>query len=326
MALSQSMRGWSCVYEPVGHGAFLGQSTELCLWPLQIIHQRMDMPCAYRGTAWPGSLIFVLPFPTEGKTVCDCREMVPDQVTVYFGDQYRSAFVRAPVEEIFVAVDKTVLCGSARAELGLANPLTGLRDGMSIYAPETTRDFRACVTGLLKELETSSEILNSERFRRDAVERLMHILVRMLAHVSGTARPGTRTTTHGYVVEKADSFMVDRLADSFLIADICNAVRVSPRTLRYSFEAVVGVSPTQYLLLLRLNRVREELTRANDRTQIRCIAERYGFCHMGRFAHYYHTAFGERPSETCRRAGSRSLRSRNSSATGELQGRQAACA
>ena len=83
------------------------------------------------------------------------------------------------------------------------------------------------------------------------------------------------------------------------LADISAALRVCPRTLRYSFEHVLGISPTRYLLATRLNRVRRELASTGTTSSIQCIASRAGFWHMGRFAQYYRETFGELPSQTC---------------------------
>jgi AraC family ethanolamine operon transcriptional activator len=96
-----------------------------------------------------------------------------------------------------------------------------------------------------------------------------------------------------------------RLADPFEMVDLCQAIRVCPRTLRYSFDEVVGVAPTQYLLAIRLGRVRRALLQAHAASNVQCAAAQFGFSHMGRFARFYQDAFGERPSDTLRRSSSR---------------------
>ena len=77
---------------------------------------------------------------------------------------------------------------------------------------------------------------------------------------------------------------------------------VSIRSLQDGFKKYVGMSPTDYLRNVRLNRVREELLaeRSFD-SSIADIAFRWGFTHLGRFAKLYHERFGELPSETIRK-------------------------
>ena len=79
------------------------------------------------------------------------------------------------------------------------------------------------------------------------------------------------------------------------VGDISAAVRVCPRTLRYSFEHVLGVTPTQYVRAQRLNRVRRDLM-AGRNDSIQTAAARWGFWHMGRFAQFYRQSFINRNS------------------------------
>ncbi|SHL33712.1 helix-turn-helix domain-containing protein [Roseibium suaedae] len=82
-------------------------------------------------------------------------------------------------------------------------------------------------------------------------------------------------------------------------AGICGAVRVCERTLQYAFRDYAGMTPTAYLRLLRLNRVRAILSKAEaDGTTVTEVAMRFGFLHLGRFAQDYKKVFGESPSAT----------------------------
>ena len=49
---------------------------------------------------------------------------------------------------------------------------------------------------------------------------------------------------------------------------------------------------------MRLNRVRVELMRNQKFNKISDIANKWGFWHMGQFAHDYHKLFNEKPSQT----------------------------
>jgi transcriptional regulator GlxA family with amidase domain len=64
----------------------------------------------------------------------------------------------------------------------------------------------------------------------------------------------------------------------------------------------LGVSPTRYLLLQRLNRARAALRRADpSTTSVAEIARNNQFLEFGRFAVTYRTIFGELPSVTLQR-------------------------
>ena len=86
------------------------------------------------------------------------------------------------------------------------------------------------------------------------------------------------------------------------VTDMAHFAGVSIRSLQDGFKKYVGMSPTDYLRNVRLNRVREELLaeRGFD-SSIADIAFTWGFTHLGRFAKLYHERFGELPSETIRK-------------------------
>ena len=66
---------------------------------------------------------------------------------------------------------------------------------------------------------------------------------------------------------------------------LCSAVGVPERTLRVCCTEFLGMSPTRYLLLRRLNMARSALRRANPaNASVAEIARTYQFHEPGRFA------------------------------------------
>lgn len=87
------------------------------------------------------------------------------------------------------------------------------------------------------------------------------------------------------------------------MTDLCELTHVSRRTLQYCFEQVLGLSPLQYLRLMRLNAVRRLLLAGlEEGDTIALLAARYGFWHAGQFSADYKGLFGEPPSATLARA------------------------
>ncbi len=102
-------------------------------------------------------------------------------------------------------------------------------------------------------------------------------------------------------VRRAVSYFRQHLADTVKIADLTAAARVSERTLHRSFTRFLGLSPTAYLLRLRLTAVREELLRASE-DNVSDIGARFGLTHFGRLSVAYRRCFGETPSATRRKS------------------------
>lgn len=77
---------------------------------------------------------------------------------------------------------------------------------------------------------------------------------------------------------------------------------ISVRALQKSFHDHLNTTPSRYLRKLRLERVHEELRKANpDSTAVRAVAEKWHFHHLDRFYAWYKELVGEWPPETLRR-------------------------
>jgi AraC-like DNA-binding protein len=86
--------------------------------------------------------------------------------------------------------------------------------------------------------------------------------------------------------------------------DVCKEVGVAGRTLRQYCLGHLGMSPSRYLWLRRMNLARRALGQAGRNTgSVTEIANEFGFGELGRFAVRYRQLFGEAPSVTLRRAG-----------------------
>jgi transcriptional regulator GlxA family with amidase domain len=82
--------------------------------------------------------------------------------------------------------------------------------------------------------------------------------------------------------------------------ELRTALGVGDRRLRRLFASVHGVSPTRFLLRLRLQLARERLERGAD-DRVTDVGMSCGFNDLGRFASSYRSVYHELPSETLRR-------------------------
>lgn len=83
--------------------------------------------------------------------------------------------------------------------------------------------------------------------------------------------------------------------------EIAETVGLSPRGLQVAFQRQFGVTPTEYLRGVRLERVRAELMNLSpEEATVGTVAARWGFTHASRFAGVYAEKFGEYPRDTLR--------------------------
>jgi transcriptional regulator GlxA family with amidase domain len=113
---------------------------------------------------------------------------------------------------------------------------------------------------------------------------------------------GLATSRRRVLACEAEAWLRQNLTEPLTIADLCQAVQTSERTLHSAFRERLGTTPKLHLKALRLEAARQELLRGASGTRITDVALNWGFLHFGWFSHDYRRCFGETPSETLRRA------------------------
>ena len=83
------------------------------------------------------------------------------------------------------------------------------------------------------------------------------------------------------------------------VSEICAEFNVSRRSLHRAFYDVLGLGPVTFLRRKRLCAIHSILRdSALANVTVAEVAIQQGFIELGRFSHYYHSLFGEYPSET----------------------------
>jgi len=86
------------------------------------------------------------------------------------------------------------------------------------------------------------------------------------------------------------------------ITQLTEKFKVHRRALHRAFIDVLGIPPITFLRHKRLGNVHAVLLRGGPDAMIKAVAIEHGFLQLGRFAGEYRQLFGEKPSETLRRA------------------------
>jgi AraC-like DNA-binding protein len=107
---------------------------------------------------------------------------------------------------------------------------------------------------------------------------------------------------HAAVMVRFEEVLTKHIDRKLNMPALSAELGVAERTLRMCCAEVLGVSPSRYLLLQRLNRARASLRRADPSTAtVAEVARNNQFLEFGRFAVTYRRIFGESPSTTLQR-------------------------
>ena len=118
-----------------------------------------------------------------------------------------------------------------------------------------------------------------------------------------TADPSTadRTDHQPVLLRRAVEYIESNVANDISLADIAEAVHVTPRAVQYMFRRHLDITPVAYLRRLRLQRAHADLLKASrERDTVTAIAAHWGFAHTGRFAVHYRQTYGQSPHSTLR--------------------------
>jgi AraC-like DNA-binding protein len=195
--------------------------------------------------------------------------------------------------------EQLAACGNALTGLKLTSPPAGrvLRPSRSAAVRLLRLYSKAC-----RLAEKRHELIANPEVARALEQELLHALVNCLTADDASGNRKTRRRRADSMVRFEDALAAH--SDPQLnMPELCSAIGVPERTLRVCCTEFLGMSPTHYLLLRRLNLARSALRRANPaNASVAEIARTYQFLEPGRFAVTYRTVFGEMPSSTLRRA------------------------
>jgi AraC-like DNA-binding protein len=182
-------------------------------------------------------------------------------------------------------------------------------DGFRVITPPAATMAR--LRYLHGRLATLTTVIGQKPVPDQSQLRLEEMLITVMLDSIAMAemRPDTIARQHHHLIinrffEALDAHPGNPLS----MPDLSRKIGVSSRTFRMACQEQLGVSPTHYLLLRRMQSARRALRQADPAlTRVTDIATQFGFWELGRFAVKYHQIFGETPSTTLRAAESGSV-------------------
>jgi len=132
-----------------------------------------------------------------------------------------------------------------------------------------------------------------------APHRIEHWLLTLLVRDQPLRHPAGVRRRPGGVVGRVTDAIERRPEYRWTVDELAAIVPCGVRTLQASFRTSTGLSPTEYVRGVRLQRVHDELEESvAGLATVTEVAMSWGFSHMGRFSASYHKHFSEYPSET----------------------------
>lgn len=131
------------------------------------------------------------------------------------------------------------------------------------------------------------------------------LLTTLLLHTApmlAPAPPASPAPAAAELVGRAQSWLIEQLAEPVTLGTAARACGVATRTLQAAFQSQCAMGPMQWLREQRLAAVNRHLREAADTsTRVTDAAHAFGFSHLGEFSRAYRRRFGETPGRTLAR-------------------------
>lgn len=259
----------------------------------------MNQAVDERAQARPNAYVIGIPVSIEEGGYWQGHDLAGDSLlTLSPGEDL---YFRTPkASDIFVCViDDKVLEHYAEVAYGEEASVLIQKAQMRRLDPPTAQDYRHLLSTLLKSVHDTPEILCHLASRQALTERLIDSALNAASSLADCSqRRHPRQFVQRAIVERARAYILSFPDAPPTVSALCIHLKMSRRGLHHAFMNVLGISPIAFLRYVRLHGARKSLLTAGWRTTVSDVACRWGFTHMGMFANYYKSLFGESPSVT----------------------------
>lgn len=296
---AQALKGWQLRYDQLSPGSFVGELIHMDLGGMQLIRDRSNQAMIKNGQSWDGAITFSMPLACpDPQFHCIGNSIEKPSLLIARAEHLPELRVGADLDLVCVAVDQAVL-NDAMLRQGRELDLQHLPRCYQLLSLASQVELIRLFRDVLDHHQTGPALLDHASIRgalRDAI--IAHLLELIDSQESHTLPPSTRKR----MVDRARDYALANCDRPINILDVCNQIGASRRKLQYCFQETLGTNPVAYLRALRLNAVHRQLLSPGDSESVQTVAAQWGFWHLSRFATDYRQLFGERPSDTLRRA------------------------
>ncbi|MEN9486213.1 MAG: hypothetical protein RJB37_4093 [Pseudomonadota bacterium] len=302
---AQCLRDWEQVYEQLSPGQFEGRFMEICFRGIQLFREVTNQSVHEEGLMRAGDRVLGVPVAMQGQGYFCGRPITSDAIMTMGGGDALAFTAPEHFDVVAVSIPSQVLAQYAR-DIEQRDIERELLHRPVIHASrECVNEFRGFLLTALDSVSRTPAMLKYAAMQKGLEQALLSSVVKAVDGVVSAADRCASSPTHRHrLVARAQDHMREHVEEPLTVEDLCRALKVSRRTLQYSFQEVLQLNPVSYLRAMRLNGVRRMLKSGGpERQSVQDIAARWGFWHLSHFANDYRRMFGELPSETLRNAG-----------------------
>lgn len=172
------------------------------------------------------------------------------------------------------------------------------------FNPDNPRvaSFLTFVDQFMKELNRPGGVLEAPAAIASFEQALLTSMLFGLENSYSNRLESVESTPDQRVVHEIEEYVAHHFAGPIDMATLCKLVNMSGASIHRAFRKYRGTTPMQFLQQARMQGAHKRLLSGYPSDTVTKIAIECGFSHMGRFAASYFRRYGEKPSQTLRRA------------------------
>ena len=231
---------------------------------------------------------------TEGIINYRNRRLKQSELLILTPDEEMDLVISDINTAFTIAIDEEFFQKSFYEYYGLA--FDGKIKKRMLLDPKQEQTFINFLHYWINHLPANHEVILKPEYYEKIEEEIIHTLFNFIVI------DGEKTKGENKILKKARELLEESLLDDLKLSDIANHLNINQRTLEYTFKQNLGITPKNYLQIMRLHAIRNELRTADpNTTKVSDIALKYAFFHMGHFSSEYKKLFGESPLQTLKK-------------------------
>jgi AraC family ethanolamine operon transcriptional activator len=295
--LREATRGADLEIVQLTPGKLRGTIKHLGIGNLGISTGQFSSDSRVRGTMHRERVVLGTLLESAGRSTQWWREIRPGDVGVFPAGVEIDVIHSGVTAYLAVSIPLQELSSMLGGEEHLANPAFWNKKGVyhtdHLVGAEMLQRLMRIISDIEHRLATPSAQA-ADFLRRSIIESFVASLTSALPPARGRCYTGAR------LVSETEDYVDAAGGRPVHISELCNALKVSRRSLHRAFDDTLGMGPNAYLRRRRLSAIHSVLKRSDPTAiSIGDLAFEHGFPETGRFASYYRAHFGETPSETC---------------------------
>ncbi|HSH73550.1 MAG TPA: helix-turn-helix domain-containing protein [Methylophilaceae bacterium] len=292
------LQGWNQDYAQLSSGSFTGYVSEMRFDDVHLFLEFSSQHLFQNGKL-PDDIIAVgvpLEFTSNGLfcgTACDTESM-----HIFSGEHGFEFF--SPTDLLMGGISvkrETLFDALTDEEQSIASQHCSYAHLLHMES-DKTKALRNFMGGAFEMVRHNPALLENNSTRESLNKSVISLLTDALVDHSSLAYRPISNAKCWNIIGETRALVHQYSENPISVAEVCQQLGISRRTLQYCFQNLLNTSPVAYLRAERLNNVRRMLRSANSVTE---AAAHWGFWHFGHFSQEYKKMFGELPSATFKR-------------------------